>query len=130
MPGPSQQLERFIKLMMLTTSTNDNEVLTSIRMANAELYKLNRNWEELIRGKVSIIQDPTIFPDDGTFSKPKTSSHRTDSDIPIMLDALLHTSLSNSAEAFINSLADFYETKNFLTENQYNALKKFYSNRR
>src|SRR5258708_29459164 len=38
----------FIKLMMLTTSSNDNEALIALRKANKILFDAKVNWEELL----------------------------------------------------------------------------------
>lgn len=51
-------LDRLIKLLKMTTATVDGESLAAIRMANRELAKLGGDWEALLRGKVTIMQDP------------------------------------------------------------------------
>lgn len=40
--------EKIVKLLMLSTSENDNEALSSIRMANAILKKTGRTWLDLL----------------------------------------------------------------------------------
>jgi len=42
--------EKMVKLLMLTTSDNDPEALSAIRMANAHLKKSKVSWEEFLRG--------------------------------------------------------------------------------
>lgn len=39
--------ERFIKLMMLTTSPNDNEALSAIRMINTHLKAEGKDWDDI-----------------------------------------------------------------------------------
>lgn len=47
-----------IKLMKMTTSSNDGEVLVAIRKANEQLAKFGGDWEALLSGKVTVIGDP------------------------------------------------------------------------
>lgn len=54
----SLNLELLIKLLKLTTSSNDSEALLSARKANEVLAKFGGDWEALLRGKVTVIADP------------------------------------------------------------------------
>jgi hypothetical protein len=54
----NKNLDLLIKLLMMTTSDNDNIALISIRKANAQLEKFNADWESLLRGRVSVVADP------------------------------------------------------------------------
>lgn len=54
----SLNLELLIKLLKLTTSSNDSEALLSCRKANEQLAKFGGDWEALLRGKVTVIADP------------------------------------------------------------------------
>lgn len=47
-----------IKLMKLTTSTNDAEALAALRKANEQLAKFGGDWERTLRGKITVIGDP------------------------------------------------------------------------
>jgi hypothetical protein len=51
-------LGKLIKLLKMTTSSNDNEALMFVRKANEELKKFGGDWETLLRGKVTVIGDP------------------------------------------------------------------------
>lgn len=51
-------LDKLIKLMKMTTASNDGEALNAVRMANAMLTRLKADWERLLRGKVTVIEDP------------------------------------------------------------------------
>jgi len=51
-------LPMLIKLLKMTTSSNDAEALLAIRKANEQLKKFGGDWETLLRGKVTIIGDP------------------------------------------------------------------------
>lgn len=47
-----------IKLLKMTSSSNDGEALSAMRKANEQLAKFGGDWEALLRGKVTIIGDP------------------------------------------------------------------------
>src|SRR5215475_9668047 len=52
-------IQMLIKLLRMTESSHDGEALNSIRMANALLNKHNANWDEVLRGKVPMVDhDP------------------------------------------------------------------------
>lgn len=57
-PSLENSLDRLIKIMKMTTASVDGEALAAIRMANAQLAKLKTDWEAVLRGKISIIEDP------------------------------------------------------------------------
>lgn len=50
-------LELIIKLLKMTTA-GDAEALVAIRKANEQLRKSGVDWETLLRGKVTIVEDP------------------------------------------------------------------------
>lgn len=54
----NQNLDLLIKLLNLTTSSQDGEALVAIRKANEQLSRFNATWESLIRSKVTIVADP------------------------------------------------------------------------
>jgi hypothetical protein len=60
-----------IKLMKLTSSSNDSEALLAVRKANEQLQKFGGDWERLLLGKVTVIGDPfeSVAP-------PKPTYHR------------------------------------------------------
>lgn len=51
-------LDKLIKMLKLTATSNDNEALVAIRMANTLLGRFGGDWEALLKGKVTIIEDP------------------------------------------------------------------------
>lgn len=53
---PKQEL--LLKLLKMTTSSNDGECLTAIRKANALLLSSAWDWDMLIHAKIRIIEDP------------------------------------------------------------------------
>lgn len=115
----AQKFEKFIKLMMMTTSPNDGECLTAVRMANATLMEANLNWDEFLRGKAKITGDTT----------PNHSGKKYQNAVEIeaMFNSILATARrGTSFYNFIKSLSDWWEANGFLTEKQYNALRKSY----
>lgn len=50
-------LNRFIKLMGMTTA-DSGEAINAIRMANRMLRSAGWTWEQLLRGKITIVNDP------------------------------------------------------------------------
>jgi len=59
-PGDPPNLGLLIKLLKMTTSSNDAEALSAIRKANEQLIKFGNDWEPLLRGKVTVIGDPFL----------------------------------------------------------------------
>jgi hypothetical protein len=51
-------LEKLIKLIRLSESSNDAEALAALRAANALLKRAGWDWEKLLRGKVTVVADP------------------------------------------------------------------------
>lgn len=58
----SLNLELLIKLLKLTTSSNDSEALLACRKANEQLAKFGGDWEALLHSKVTVIADPFSAP--------------------------------------------------------------------
>ena len=56
--GELPNLGLLIKLLKLTTASNDAEALSAMRKANEQLIKFGGDWEALLRGKVTVIGDP------------------------------------------------------------------------
>lgn len=65
---PKQEL--LIKLLKMTTSSNDGEALTALRKATTLMTSAGWDWEKLIRGKITVIEDP--FKDAPSF-EPKAA---------------------------------------------------------
>lgn len=53
-------LDLLIKLLKMTTSSHDGEALVACRKANDVLKKFGGDWDALLRGKVTIIEDPFV----------------------------------------------------------------------
>lgn len=118
----AQKFETFIKFMMMTTSQNDGECLTAIRMANAALMEANLNWDEFLRGKAKITGDSSSAQ--ASYSGKK---YQNAVEIEVMLNNVLATiKRGTSFYTFIKSLSDWWEANGFLTEKQYSVLRKVY----
>jgi hypothetical protein len=71
-------LELIIKLLKMTTSQTDAEALVALRKANAQLAKSGADWETLLRGKVTIVEDPfKNFTVPSGYAKPTVPQPRT-----------------------------------------------------
>ena len=77
-PGDPPNLGLLIKLLKMTTSSNDAEALSAIRKANEQLVKFGNDWEPLLRGKVTVIGDPflnaALNPNSGKRTPPPPSA--------------------------------------------------------
>lgn len=126
----ASDFEIFIKLMMMAQSPNDGEALTALRKANAKLASINRNWEELLRGKVAV----SDFPDAPSMGGDLRTSgfsgvKHTDPHIGTMLDDLMRE-VKGGFRDFVESINEWWEQKGFLTEKQYNTIRKSWEARR
>lgn len=54
----TDDLTMLIKLLGMTSVDNDNQALMAIRKANLLVRDQFNDWESLLRGKITIIQDP------------------------------------------------------------------------
>lgn len=64
-----------IKLLKMTSSNHDHEALSAMRLANAQVLKLNTDWEDLLNGKVTLIADPFTGVSIPTPAAPSSPSH-------------------------------------------------------
>jgi len=58
MTQTNMNLELLIKLLKMTTSSNDSEALLFLRKANEQLTKAGWDWDRLLHGKVTVMADP------------------------------------------------------------------------
>lgn len=59
MPTELPNLSRLIKLLKMTTTSNDHEALSFMRKANEELAKFGGDWETILRSRITVIgEDP------------------------------------------------------------------------
>lgn len=138
-------VDRFTKLMMLTTSDSDGEAVNALRVANKMLRAGGLNWEAFIAGRsqrddaralrqenvklrneLITLRDEVMRLRSQVNARADRDTHE-DTSIREMIDhCLLH--VHGSAYDFICSLADAYDKWGRLTPRQKAALTKFYRN--
>lgn len=115
-------IEQFTKLMMMTTSPNDNEALTAIRKANAMLAASNNNWQDFIKGKVKMVSTYETQTDSDSSNK-----HTNAQEINMWFDEICSNPRTSLGFLdFIESVRSWWEQKGFLTDKQYEAIKSAY----
>ncbi len=126
----------FVKLMMMTGSSHDGECLVAIRKANAILAEANVNWEEFLaaldqashnrsymtppskRKNQTPQRDPDEFMDVG-------GKHDDDIEIDRLFEKVYDRVPSGSSfYEFVQSVHDFWTQKGYLTEKQYQAIRR------
>lgn len=72
----SQELpkhELLLKLLKMTTSSNDAEALVAVRKANQLLATAGWTWDKLLAGKITVVGDPF-----GNLQRPKAQAPAAD----------------------------------------------------
>jgi hypothetical protein len=125
---------RLIKLLAMTTSTNDGEALNAMRMANAMIKAANKTWAEvLVTENVINITMARAQPaaqayagEDADWSPP----HLTDK---ILIDAMfraIFTQPRSDNEEFwqwVDSVHQQWLDRGRLTPGQYQAVRRCYA---
>jgi hypothetical protein len=106
--------EKFIKLMMLTTSDQDGEALTALRKANAMLAAENKNWEEFLA--VGAGPSSTNYGV-AKYTDPKVID-------PIFEKLFREVPYMSGFRDFVNDVYQFWLSNHFLTEKQFQALNR------
>ena len=122
----------FVKLMMMTTSPHDGEALTAIRKANAILASANVNWEEFLKALTGPSSKPSSSKvadddDDDEFEDVGRRSGKHDDEREInrlFARAFSNTPKNSGFRNFLDSVYEWWEEKGFLTEKQYQAIKR------
>lgn len=131
--------QRLIKLMMMTTSTNDAEALTALRKANSMLKEDGKDWSSLLglTAQLNTLKNRPAPPPPRPPMKPAgrgtTDTHKypppkdrfTDNDIPRMLQSLLRDTKGDFRN-LIESLYQQWNDKHYLTERQYEVVINAY----
>lgn len=116
-------LDKFIKVMGMTTSPHDGEALVAIRTANAALAAINRTWEELLRGKIKVAA-PSESPKPPS-GRDDVLPHSDPAEIdPLFEAAFRGTSTSSSFYSFLLSVQEFWQDRGYLTDRQHDAVKR------
>ena len=106
---------KLAKLLEMTSSSFDGEVLSAIRRANFILKSENKTWSDLFQ-----VKQPLPFP----LNKPDFS----DEHIRHMLVMCIARTRSKSGLEFLKSLQEFYRNRGYLTGRQLEALGAWFKN--
>lgn len=122
----------FIKLMQMTTSSHDAECLVAIRKANALLAEANVNWEEFLaaldaQSRSSYMTPPSKRKQQAAPSEfhDVDTKHTNDAEIDALFEQVYDRVPSGcSFYEFVQSVHDFWTQKGYLTEKQYQAIRR------
>ena len=130
MPSPANRFDRFIKLMNMTASQSDSEALTALRRANAMLDEQNMTWEEFLRAKVKfkVEQIPVASTSDTDKGTQRPQRHTDADEINPMFELLLAT-VHDGFRNYIESVHEWWQSKGFLTQKQYDVIRQAYLSR-
>lgn len=125
---------KFIKLMMMTTSNSDQECLTAIRKANRILEAAKVSWADMLaalddnaKAAPPPKQPPKVDPEtwqDVNATDQQRKQRYTNPNIDDMFTILFNRDLSPDFEEFVMSVHLWWKDKKFLTEKQYKAIKR------
>jgi hypothetical protein len=135
----SADLDMLIKLMGMTGSSNDNEALAALRLATKWLANRGHNWDDLLRGKVTVESDPFALqppkPAAAAWTQP-TPQYRAPppppppptkwtnaTTIQDYFDQLEFVTLPSYILTRLNQIEVTFKTQHFLYDNDYNYLK-------
>jgi hypothetical protein len=117
--------------MMMTTSDNDQECLIAIRKANRILKMAQVTWEDMLKALATASAAPPPRPEPewhnvnadqrGGSAKKKFTNEK---EINGFFDRIFARDMSGDFEEFAMSVHLWWKDKGFLTERQYNAIKK------
>jgi len=113
---------KLIKLLRMTEGSFDGECLNAIRKANAMLAEADINWEELF---VKIVSEAAAQGGATTQqAKPKGTVYTDHDEIDAYFRNIFRDGVKGSFKTFIESVHEWWEQNGYLTEKQYNAVKK------
>jgi hypothetical protein len=126
---------RLVKLMMMTTSSNDNEALVAMRKANAVLGASQKNWQDILLTPFARRPEPPPRPE----PQPQQQQHRKPDPKPAsdpktdLINAMFETLLKevspeSNFRSFVLSVHVQWLKRNRLTDKQYRAIRKAYLN--
>ncbi len=112
-------LVKLVKVLGYTTSPNDNEALSAMRMANGIMAGADLTWEQLISQKTIVIQEITQRNVIQKEANPETAKK---------LKLVLENVRSSSGLEFLRSLNKQFQERGSLSKRQLEALDKWYDN--
>lgn len=126
--------DRFIKLMLKTMGDNDHESLQALRRANAMLVEEKITWTDLL-GTVMLTKSATFHHNppagftawDTVGETAQTGGRVLHRDAGVINELFLKVkckTMSDTRAAFIESLQVFFTHKQYLTDKQFQSLKR------
>ena len=132
----NKQKDKLLKLVNLATSDNAHESATAFRTATKLLEKLGYSWAQILNSETDDDCDFCASAyrrghEDGfkdamkaARSKDRASAEKyRGSEIDMLIDDIL----SSEFNAFVESVSEFYDERGYVTEKQYNALKRIWN---
>ncbi len=127
-----EELEKLVKILGYTTSTNDNEALNACRRANTLMTSMHITWEQLIKEKTIVVNEiVSNEPKHVTKNNSPDPTLISNVEIELMLRVCMNKTnfvrMNPTGQAFIKSLNDWYQRNHSLTNKQKEALKNWYN---
>lgn len=131
-------------IMRMTESNADGEALNAVRMANRMLKAAGKTWQDVIgapaTARFTVSPDYRQPPskrgagDTSRYGRPASQARAQESNtkivdpnIDVILSALGRRKMEVSSLMFVASLRDFWERNGYLTESQFDALKRMHA---
>lgn len=115
---PISTLHRLEKLLEMTASTNDPEALNAIRLTNKVLKDNKITWSELFRKMVSTSSAPLPYSGSDAMDAYDGDMHTTLKPDAMTVEEALAFMRARKPSNFIESLANFYAERGYLTRPQ------------
>src|ERR1035437_5238070 len=124
----------FTKIMMLTTSSNDSEALAALRKANNILREPKVSWEELLNATAPKPADQSFRTPPSQRKRPAADWNDVNSNKGIRytdedeINPMFEKAFANNNSAgfgeFLSSIHIWWTNRGWLSEKQYDALKR------
>lgn len=131
-------MKRFIAIMGMTGSAGDGEALNAVRKANEMLRAAGKTWSDVLSAPTAAAfgtpdyRTPPSRRGTGSYGKPHRPTRRSEEerirsdDIEPMLSELGAKRHDVSTLMFVASLREFWEREGYLTQSQYEHVKRVY----
>ena len=124
---------RLVKLMMMTTSSNDNEALIAMRKANAVLGASQKNWQDILLTPFARRPEPPPQPQPQQQQRRKPDPKPAPDPKAALIEQMFETLLKEvppeaDFRTFVLSVHQQWRKKGRLTDKQYRAIRKSYLN--
>ncbi len=124
-------LIKLVKILGYTASANDNEALNACRRANALMKSMNITWEQLVKEKTIVVNE-IVSKEIQVSITPTSRDPTSNPEIEMMLRVCMSKTnfhrFSQTGQAFLRSLEDWYNRNHSLTDKQKEALRRWYNN--